>query len=598
MPDQTEELKLVVTLVDNASGPLAALQEHVKEGLGGSEMKNAVERHKKDTEELTKIAKRMTGEYGDLFESILKFRGGLVGTIGVLGAVGGAMGLAINEMNKFGQELRNINQTARAMGEVGADLKDMQEQMADVGVSAETTAEGVRKLGAAQADLQRQGSELAEQLRKAAGWDPERQRNMEAFIDAFKRAKTPAEEFNLAMKAYNNAIREAQESGDPRQIRERTDAINKAFSALVDPKMVAARKGMPLTVMTPEERAAQQERLDAGERFSNTMSKIHGQVSTIVELLKAPWFDKLNEGAQALVEKLEKMIELTKEAQKPIEKLEPEEGPKSHPYDPRYWGLWGGISRWGEEREKAGPPPVPHTWGDLPFWGGTTRNEPEPEHRQAEPEHRQAGGPVHSGRAYLVGERGPELMVPGSSGTAIPHEMLQNASLSLEQKKNLEENTEATKALTKSVEELIDLLRPTTATGKVGSGGGRGGIQTAAYTTGDGDGMGPYGPGNAATRGNVPRSYDGPRPAQTTPPEKTPPETPAPMIGPHAVGPDSPIKGFRPHHKAAVQAGLIGAHAFGPDSAVKGFRPSHRVGAGPPDDSAPRDAGAIDPALA
>ncbi|BAQ18302.1 phage tail length tape measure family protein [Methyloceanibacter caenitepidi] len=34
---------------------------------------------------------------------------------------------------------------------------------------------------------------------------------------------------------------------------------------------------------------------------------------------------------------------------------------------------------------------------------------------------RAAGGPVSSGRAYLVGERGPELFVPGASGAIVPN---------------------------------------------------------------------------------------------------------------------------------------------------------------------------------
>ena len=33
---------------------------------------------------------------------------------------------------------------------------------------------------------------------------------------------------------------------------------------------------------------------------------------------------------------------------------------------------------------------------------------------------RARGGPVASGNAYVVGERGPELFVPGSSGTVVP----------------------------------------------------------------------------------------------------------------------------------------------------------------------------------
>ncbi|HAH08685.1 MAG TPA: phage tail tape measure protein [Alphaproteobacteria bacterium] len=34
---------------------------------------------------------------------------------------------------------------------------------------------------------------------------------------------------------------------------------------------------------------------------------------------------------------------------------------------------------------------------------------------------RAQGGPVDPGRAYLVGEQGPELFVPGASGTVLPH---------------------------------------------------------------------------------------------------------------------------------------------------------------------------------
>jgi hypothetical protein len=38
--------------------------------------------------------------------------------------------------------------------------------------------------------------------------------------------------------------------------------------------------------------------------------------------------------------------------------------------------------------------------------------------------HRASGGPVSAGRPYLVGEAGPELMVPGQSGTVVPNNRL------------------------------------------------------------------------------------------------------------------------------------------------------------------------------
>jgi phage-related minor tail protein len=34
------------------------------------------------------------------------------------------------------------------------------------------------------------------------------------------------------------------------------------------------------------------------------------------------------------------------------------------------------------------------------------------------------GGPVMAGRAYLVGERGPEIVMPASAGTVVPNHAL------------------------------------------------------------------------------------------------------------------------------------------------------------------------------
>jgi TP901 family phage tail tape measure protein len=44
---------------------------------------------------------------------------------------------------------------------------------------------------------------------------------------------------------------------------------------------------------------------------------------------------------------------------------------------------------------------------------------------------RAAGGPVSGGRPYLVGERGPEVVVPGQSGTVIPNHALGGASVNV-----------------------------------------------------------------------------------------------------------------------------------------------------------------------
>jgi len=47
------------------------------------------------------------------------------------------------------------------------------------------------------------------------------------------------------------------------------------------------------------------------------------------------------------------------------------------------------------------------------------------------------GGPVSSGRPYLVGEKGPELMVPRGSGTIVPNNKLGGGGVVVNQTINL-----------------------------------------------------------------------------------------------------------------------------------------------------------------
>ena len=44
---------------------------------------------------------------------------------------------------------------------------------------------------------------------------------------------------------------------------------------------------------------------------------------------------------------------------------------------------------------------------------------------------REFGGPVYAGQPYLVGERGPEVVVPGASGTVVPNNKIGGTSISI-----------------------------------------------------------------------------------------------------------------------------------------------------------------------
>ena len=43
-------------------------------------------------------------------------------------------------------------------------------------------------------------------------------------------------------------------------------------------------------------------------------------------------------------------------------------------------------------------------------------------------EQREMGGPVQAGKPYVVGEKGPELMVPDNSGTIVPNNLMNQIS--------------------------------------------------------------------------------------------------------------------------------------------------------------------------
>ena len=59
--------------------------------------------------------------------------------------------------------------------------------------------------------------------------------------------------------------------------------------------------------------------------------------------------------------------------------------------------------------------------------GGTTDEKP-----------RATGGPVSAGKPYLIGERGPELMVPGRSGTIVPNNALGGGGAVINQTINIQ----------------------------------------------------------------------------------------------------------------------------------------------------------------
>jgi phage-related minor tail protein len=64
----------------------------------------------------------------------------------------------------------------------------------------------------------------------------------------------------------------------------------------------------------------------------------------------------------------------------------------------------------------------------MPGSGATAAADPLANFNAGALQYRANGGPVTSGSPYIVGERGPELFVPGRSGTIVPNESMGGGS--------------------------------------------------------------------------------------------------------------------------------------------------------------------------
>jgi hypothetical protein len=295
VPDQTEELKLVVTLVDNASAPLDKIYEKFSRQLGGTEAKNAFETHKKETSELQKMMKGVTSGFEEAAKFARNFGGGIIGVAENVALLGATLAEQNEKLRDWAKELREISQAANAIGIPGAELQDMIDQLGEVGVSAEATTAALQRQAEAIANLSRAGSQLRTHMMQAAGMDPQRQAAMSQFINQIVHAGTTEERWNAISEARQAIIDNALKQG--RSLIEATDAARKALGPLYDAALAARQK---VDELTPEAREANDERLRKGRELADIWGHINRQVDEFWHILQTPLFDVAIPAAKAL----------------------------------------------------------------------------------------------------------------------------------------------------------------------------------------------------------------------------------------------------------------------------------------------------------
>jgi hypothetical protein len=333
MPTEQEELKLIVTLVDNASAGLDKIVEKTKE-MGGSQVKEAHAKMTEGSKELTKVFKDMTGGFGEAFKALTSFSGGMVAGIAGLAGFALTASESVKKLKELANELRSTSQAARAIGVDPMQLKSVVEQFEAIGINADQTKANIARMSEAIADMSRQGSQMRQWFLHEAGPTPQAQAAMGEFLRRMQEAAKQGDliaEYNALADArqavLNNALREGY------NLQEATNRANLFASKLWDNTIAQRRK---LTEDSREEQALTRERIKQGEELANITGEIASEWSTIIELAKQPFFGPAIRGAQILLdvtkgihelivkiesEKLFQPDEAKKSLQKPFEKF-------------------------------------------------------------------------------------------------------------------------------------------------------------------------------------------------------------------------------------------------------------------------------------
>lgn len=301
MATQTEELKLVISLTDNASAGIANLRSQTQQ-LGGGQTRDNVERFRRQHSESGRQLKQMTEAVtgGEKALANFAFRLGAVGA--GIAAVGVVATKVMGDLDKFASKIVDLNNKAKLMGEHPAVLKAIGEAMERAGGKADDAYEMVAKFNEAYAEMGRSGSQRRLELLNMAG--PFRQAMQEgidrvlAQRDAIARMN---EIRNQAEAVYNMKLRESNGN-----VAVATQFVNMYLRAWnLDPTFRLMDKVGPVT-------QAQKERMD---RMTDATKEFHKVTTDIAK----EWRDFMDDVDASLlkedgiiVQGLRQVLELTK----------------------------------------------------------------------------------------------------------------------------------------------------------------------------------------------------------------------------------------------------------------------------------------------
>ena len=121
MATEYEELRLTVTLVDNASTGLEKIQKSLQQ-IGGSEHKQQLEGVTKQSKEFAEAFKGVGEAFGFSAEKLLPMIKNITTLGGAIGAIGFTMHEASKRLNEFVQGTIALDAASKAFGVQSAQI--------------------------------------------------------------------------------------------------------------------------------------------------------------------------------------------------------------------------------------------------------------------------------------------------------------------------------------------------------------------------------------------------------------------------------------------------------------------------------------------
>ncbi len=294
MATETEELRLVVNLTDNASAGMAKLRNELAQ-LGGGSGKEHLEKFKRQNEEVTKVLKAFHVE-GTAAAGVLRgaFSGGVGLATGAVGAFAAAIGYQVAQLPEWSKKLRELGIAARTLGLNPAQFRDVSKQIEEQGVSAEAATQSIAGLAAAIAELRKPGNKLQiDLLNKGVEQD---------VINRLLQAKTVAQELGVVLESGQRVYENAKKESGSDIVARRREAEYLAKFGL--DSTMSQVKG--IKDLSAEEQKAADARQKNAEHFSKLVSEADAKLEKLTDRLK----DKAIGPDSMLVKGLELAVKL------------------------------------------------------------------------------------------------------------------------------------------------------------------------------------------------------------------------------------------------------------------------------------------------